>query len=280
MANHNYGNDGFTSNDESWDLPDPGRVNGYDAGTSESYGASPTYSYGAPNAGSDGAPPWEATNSGGFMATGGIDDGSGSTVKSKGWFWTIVGALIMLVVLAFAALFYIIKVDKEVNGGGATAAGKSTSTVTKTVKTSTSTVTETATEESKKTATKRASESKTAESSSASSGFISSVSTSRGTVSTSHPACDGRTILIVQSVLGGNNSTTRNELATALGKDGALEFAPPGQCSSLRGSYNGSDVYPVYFDMGSDQQAACTAKSSWGGNVRTLNNEGDFSDPC
>lgn len=113
-----------------------------------------------------------------------------------------------------------------------------------------------------------------------SSGFISSVSTSRGPVSASHPACDGRTILIVQSVLDGNNSTTRNELAGALEQDGDLEFAPPGQCPSLRGSYNGSDVYPVYFDMGANQAAACSAKRQWGGNVRTLNNEGDFSDPC
>lgn len=112
------------------------------------------------------------------------------------------------------------------------------------------------------------------------SGFISSVETSRGTIVPASLACDGHYVLIVQSVVGGDNSSTRQELARALEQDSDLRYATPGLCPSLRPSYEGKDVYAVYFDAGSAEEA-CSLKSEWGGNVRAMKNAADYySDPC
>ncbi|MEJ4099259.1 hypothetical protein V5S96_02635 [Corynebacterium mastitidis] len=94
-------------------------------------------------------------------------------------------------------------------------------------------------------------------------------------------ACDDRYILIVQSVIdSGNEEATRAEIASALNAHSGSVFTAPGNCPSLRASVNGNDIYPIYLDFGDDMQAACRAKAVRGGNVRTLNTEGDFSDPC
>lgn len=99
--------------------------------------------------------------------------------------------------------------------------------------------------------------------------------------SSENVACDGRYILIVQSVIdSGNREATKSEIGSALNEHSGSVFTAPGNCSSLRKSVNGSDIYPIYIDFGSDVESACRAKSVRGGNVRTLNTTGDFSDPC
>ena len=90
------------------------------------------------------------------------------------------------------------------------------------------------------------------------------------------PSCDGRNILIVHSVIGGDPTEVQNALEQYPGS----YYIDPGQCSSLRASVGGQKVVPVYLDFGSDEAGMCNAKARLGGNARTLNNVADFSDPC
>ncbi|RAV33752.1 hypothetical protein [Corynebacterium heidelbergense] len=96
------------------------------------------------------------------------------------------------------------------------------------------------------------------------------------------PACDGRNILIMRSVhaAGNNRGAIQSKLGMALNQVHGTQFTYPGQCPSLRAQINGEDIYPVYYDFGSDRQAMCQMKASSGGNGRTLNTAGDFTDPC
>ena len=101
----------------------------------------------------------------------------------------------------------------------------------------------------------------------------------------SKPACDGRGILIVESVIDyGNRGDTFHRLAlevTAADPTGKYrEFTHPGQCASLRATLDGNDIYPVYLDFGHDTDALCAAKANYGGNARLLNNSGEYVDPC
>lgn len=106
-------------------------------------------------------------------------------------------------------------------------------------------------------------------------GHFVSVGLGEAATDASFPACDGRYILIVNSVIDkGNDQETFSQLAEAVmlaGPPGA-EFTVPGQCDSLRKSVHGNDIYPVYLDFGSDKAAACRAKATYGGNVRPLVN--------
>ena len=89
----------------------------------------------------------------------------------------------------------------------------------------------------------------------------------------SFPACDGRYILIVDSVIDeGDDQQTFDRLAKAVmfADPAGKEFTVPGRCDSLRKSVHGNDIYPIYLDFGSDKAAACRAKSTYGGNVRPL----------
>ncbi|WP_144413385.1 hypothetical protein [Corynebacterium epidermidicanis] len=94
----------------------------------------------------------------------------------------------------------------------------------------------------------------------------------------SQPECNGQGILIVQSVL--NSPTREDELLAALNKYPGARYMIPGTCPSIRKSVNGQDIYPVYFPFGHDRAALCQAKAMYGGNARTLNLQGDFTDPC
>lgn len=116
-------------------------------------------------------------------------------------------------------------------------------------------------------------------------GFIRSVSWETGEKFTaSSPACDGRNILILRSVIDtGNHNQAKSELAFAMAYDGGhrqAEFTVPGQCSSLRANAEGGQVYPVYLDFGSDLAGMCRAKAELGGNGRVLDNSGEYIDPC
>lgn len=91
--------------------------------------------------------------------------------------------------------------------------------------------------------------------------------------------CDGRYILIVESVLVAPGENPYEPTWNALKKwPGAhVSYAV---CSSLRGTYDGNDVYAVYYDAGHSVDKVCALKAKYGGNARSMNNVGDFSDPC
>ena len=99
------------------------------------------------------------------------------------------------------------------------------------------------------------------------------------------PACDGRGILIVDSVIDyGDRADTFYRLAvevlTADPTGKSRQYTFPGQCPSLRKQVDGNDIYPVYLDFGSDTQALCRAKSEFGGNARVLSDSEEYLDPC
>ena len=99
----------------------------------------------------------------------------------------------------------------------------------------------------------------------------------------SFPACDGRYILIVDSIIdeaGDSDTFHRLAMAALTASTPAREYTVPGRCASLRKKVDGNVIYPVYLDFGADKSAMCAAKSRYSGNGRTLNNSGDFTDPC
>lgn len=101
----------------------------------------------------------------------------------------------------------------------------------------------------------------------------------------SQPACDGRGILIVDSIVdyGDRDDTQRRIAFEALTADPSgktREYTFPGQCPSLRKQLDGHDIYPVYLDYGSDTDALCRAKANYGGNARVLSNREEYVDPC
>lgn len=99
----------------------------------------------------------------------------------------------------------------------------------------------------------------------------------------SAPSCDGRGILILDSVIDeGDVGQTHSQIAFGVAYlgDGNAEFTYPGQCASLRKQVDGKNIYPIYMDFGHDTDALCAAKANYGGNARLLNNSGEYVDPC
>ena len=101
----------------------------------------------------------------------------------------------------------------------------------------------------------------------------------------SYPACDGRTILILDSVIDqGNDGGAMNDIARQVliqhPSGQPVRFTVPGQCPSLRAQVDGNNVYPIYIDYGTNTSAACQAKVTYGGNARVLSNRAEFVDPC
>lgn len=101
----------------------------------------------------------------------------------------------------------------------------------------------------------------------------------------STPACDGRNILILDSIIDyGDRGDTIGRIADVVmvadptGK--TRHFMAPGHCPSLRAQLDGNDIYPVYLDFGSDVDGMCAAKASQGGNGRVLSNRNEYVDPC
>ena len=99
------------------------------------------------------------------------------------------------------------------------------------------------------------------------------------------PACDGRGILIVDSVIDyGDRADTVHRLAvevlTADPTGKSRQYTFPGQCPSLRAQVNGNDIYPVYLDFGHDTEALCRARANYGGDARVLSNRAEFTSPC
>lgn len=99
----------------------------------------------------------------------------------------------------------------------------------------------------------------------------------------SAPSCDGRGILILDSVIDeGDVGYTHSKISFGVAYlgDGHAEFTYPGQCASLRKQVDGKNIYPIYMDFGHDTDALCAAKANYGGNARLLNNSGEYVDPC
>lgn len=99
------------------------------------------------------------------------------------------------------------------------------------------------------------------------------------------PACDGRGILIVDSIIDyGDRADTVHRLAvevlTADPTGKSRQYTFPGQCPSLRAQVNGNDIYPVYLDFGQDTEALCRARANYGGDARVLSNRAEFTSPC
>lgn len=100
-----------------------------------------------------------------------------------------------------------------------------------------------------------------------------------------YPACDGRAILILDSVVDeGNGGAAMPAIARQVlmahpsGKP--VQFTVPGACPSLRAQLDGQNIYPVYLDYGADVDAMCRAKATYGGNGRILSNAAEYVDPC
>ena len=203
-----------------------------------------------------------------------VSGGSGSSARG-GLVWALVVVVAIALVAVLGVVVWAVSTERiSVPFRGETQVSSSSVAETPAEETATKTATATVTET---TVTETQTETQVQRESS---GIISSVETSRGTIVPASLACDGHYVLIVQSVVGGDNSSTRQELARALEQDSDLRYAPPGLCPSLRPSSEGKDVYAVYFDAGSAEEA-CSLKSQWGGNVRAMKNAADYySDPC
>ncbi|MDU4570376.1 hypothetical protein [Corynebacterium sp.] len=91
--------------------------------------------------------------------------------------------------------------------------------------------------------------------------------------------CDGRYILIVESALiSGPEPYT--ETSRIQDKYPGSKILYGGACSSLRNTVDGKSVYAIYYDAGYSVDKVCSLKAQYGGNARSLNDDGDFSDPC
>ncbi|WP_052747618.1 hypothetical protein [Corynebacterium otitidis] len=98
--------------------------------------------------------------------------------------------------------------------------------------------------------------------------------------SASHPACDGHSVLIVESVVVSNNGNAQGEVEAALQRHPGAELAPPGACPSLRAQLDGQDIYPIYYDYGFNESAVCRDRLSRGGDARILNENPTPSSAC
>lgn len=94
------------------------------------------------------------------------------------------------------------------------------------------------------------------------------------------PACDGRNILIVDSVIVHPGEDADALVRDSLRRNPNASYMKPGHCPSLRAQAEGGEVYPIYVDYGSDRSRMCSMAARSGGNPRTLNTQGDFSSPC
>lgn len=91
--------------------------------------------------------------------------------------------------------------------------------------------------------------------------------------------CDGRYILIIESALI-DGPEPYTETSRIQNKYPGSKILYGGACSSLRETVDGKSVYAIYYDAGYSVDKVCSLKAQYGGNARSLNNDGDFSDPC
>ncbi|WP_339016963.1 hypothetical protein R3O64_11655 [Corynebacterium hesseae] len=92
--------------------------------------------------------------------------------------------------------------------------------------------------------------------------------------------CDGRYILIVDSLLVPYGESPQSEIDRVEAHYAGAKIMPGTACSSLRSEHEGKQVYAAYYDAGHSVDEVCKLKARYGGNARSLNNNADFSDPC
>lgn len=92
--------------------------------------------------------------------------------------------------------------------------------------------------------------------------------------------CDGRYILIVDSLLVPYGESPQSEIDRVKSHYVGINIMPGTACSSLRSEHEGKQVYAAYYDAGHSVEEVCKLKARYGGNARSLNNDADFSDPC
>ncbi|ACP33922.1 hypothetical protein [Corynebacterium aurimucosum] len=92
--------------------------------------------------------------------------------------------------------------------------------------------------------------------------------------------CDGRYILIVDSLLVPYGESPQSEIDRVKSHYAEVNIMPGTACSSLRSEHEGKQVYAAYYDAGHSVDEVCKLKARYGGNARSLNNDADFSDPC
>ncbi|WP_273352626.1 hypothetical protein [Corynebacterium resistens] len=102
----------------------------------------------------------------------------------------------------------------------------------------------------------------------------------RGSGKFSSAQCDGRYVVIVDSVLVYPGQDPGPFVNASLAANPGAKATSPGACGSLRASVDGADVYPVYRDYGSDRAGACAAEARGEGNARKLQSAADYSSPC
>lgn len=111
-------------------------------------------------------------------------------------------------------------------------------------------------------------------------GAITSVPSAGGVEDVSSLPCDGRYVLITASILD-NTPDPAEQISAALAMaPGDSMFLMPGACPSLRGFYQGGNVYPVLIDYGFDAAAVCEAARRGGGNARILSDRFEYLSPC
>ena len=92
--------------------------------------------------------------------------------------------------------------------------------------------------------------------------------------------CDGRYILIVDSLLVPYGESPQSEIDRVEAHYAGVKIMPGTTCSSLRSEHEGKQVYAAYYDAGHSVDEVCKLKARYGGNARSLNNNANFSDPC
>lgn len=92
--------------------------------------------------------------------------------------------------------------------------------------------------------------------------------------------CNGKPVLIVESVLDdGSGTQAAARLPEVFAMYPGSVFYLPGACPSLRGVYEGQDVYPVVQEFDS-VASLCEAWAARGGNPRLLNDDTSYFSPC
>ncbi|WP_027019944.1 hypothetical protein [Corynebacterium sputi] len=98
--------------------------------------------------------------------------------------------------------------------------------------------------------------------------------------------CDGRGILILESVMVGEGIDISSTIGNSVDKwsrtvsGETVHFTNPGRCPSLRASLGNEDIYPVFVDYGFDTSRLCQGLSTYGGNARTVSDRVEYLSPC
>lgn len=93
-------------------------------------------------------------------------------------------------------------------------------------------------------------------------------------------ACDGRGVLIIESVVDDGTIDAHARISQLLTQNPGAVYYNPGICPSLRDQVNGHDIYPVVIDYGQNHDALCSAWRQLGGDPRYLNTDDEYTSPC